>query len=63
MRGIDVKTPRCLADVAENEVGFTLEGVLHRFLDRDRRMLPFAKGQKTAIEQRMGTEEILVLKK
>jgi DNA modification methylase len=61
MRGMDVRTPKCLADIARIE-GFEIESVLRRSLDRDRRMMPFAKGL-TQIERRMGTEEVLVLKK
>jgi hypothetical protein len=62
MRGMDVRTPACLADIAEHEAGFGVEGVLRRSLDRDRRMMPYARGL-TQIEQRMGTEEVIVLKK
>ncbi|MGA9139360.1 MAG: DNA methyltransferase [Methanocella sp.] len=62
MRGLDVRTPYCLADIAEHDAGFDMAGILHRSLDRDRRMMPFSKGV-TQIEQRMGTEEVIVLKK
>ncbi|OPY27476.1 MAG: Modification methylase MjaII [Methanocella sp. PtaU1.Bin125] len=62
MRGLDVKTPQCLADIAQNEAGFEVAGALRRSLDRDRRMMPFATGA-TLIERRMGTEEVLILKK
>lgn len=62
MRGIDVKTPQCLADIAEHELGFHLEAIQSRALDRDRRMMPFGKGN-TLIEQRMATEEIIILRK
>ncbi|MGE5465381.1 MAG: DNA methyltransferase [Betaproteobacteria bacterium] len=62
MRGLDVRTPGCLADIAEHDAGFEVENVLRRSLDRDRRMMPFAKG-KTLIERRMATEEVIVLKK
>jgi hypothetical protein len=62
MRSLDVKTPYCLADIAEHDAGFEVAGIMHRSLDRDRRMMPFSKGT-TLIEQRMGTEEIIVLKK
>ncbi len=62
MRGMDVRTPGCLADIAEHDAGFEVENVLHRSLDRDRRMMPFAKG-RTLIERRMATEEVIVLKK
>jgi hypothetical protein len=62
MRGMDVRTPYCLADIAEKDIGFDLIGIRSRSLDRDRRMMPFAGG-KTQIEQRMGTEEVIILKK
>jgi DNA modification methylase len=62
MRGVDVKTPYCMADIAEKQIGFELKGIRHRSLDRDRRMMPFAGG-RTRIEQRMGTEEVIILKK
>ena len=62
MRGLDVKTPYCLADIAQHYPGFGLEGILQRSLDRDRRMMPFSKG-RTQIERRMGTEEVIVLRK
>jgi hypothetical protein len=62
MRGLDVQTPYCLADIAEHDAGFQVAGILQRSLDRDRRMMPFSKGA-TQIERRMGTEEVIVLKK
>ena len=62
MRGLDVKTPGCLADIAVRDAGFIVESVLRRSLDRDRRMMPFGKGG-TLIERRMATEEVIVLKK
>lgn len=62
MRGIDVKTPYCMADIAEGHIGFELTGIRPRSLDRDKRMMPFASG-RTRIEQRMGTEEAIILKK
>lgn len=62
MRGMDVRTPGCLADIAEHDAGFEVEAVLQRSLDRDRRMMPFGKG-KTLIERRMAKEEVIVLKK
>jgi hypothetical protein len=62
MRGMDVRTPGCLADIAEHDAGFEVEVILRRSLDRDRRMMPFAKGN-TLIERRMATEEVIVLKK
>jgi DNA modification methylase len=66
MRGMDVKTPFCLADIAEHDTGFRVEGVKSRTLDRDRRMLPFSRRKKdrnAQIEQRMSTEEIILLRK
>ncbi len=62
MRGLDVKTPYCLADIAEHDAGFEVAGILHRSLDRDRRMMPFSNGA-TLIERRMGTEEVIILRK
>lgn len=62
MRGIDVKTPYCLADIAEKYVGFDLMGIRRRSLDRDRRMMPFAGG-RTRIEHRIGVEEVIILTK
>ncbi len=62
MRGMDVKTPRCLADIAEHHAGFELAGIKSRALDRDRRMMPYAGG-RARIERRMGTEEVIILKK
>lgn len=66
MRGMDVKTPFCLADIAEHDVGFRVEGIKSRTLDRDRRMLPFSRRKKdrnAQIEQRISTEEIILLRK
>jgi len=62
MRGLDVKTPECLADIAVRDAGFAVEGVRQRRLDRDRRMMPFSKGG-TSIERRMATEAVIILKK
>jgi len=62
MRGIDVKTPYCLADIAVERIGFELWEIRHRSLDRDRRMMPFAGG-RTRIERRMETEQVIILKK
>lgn len=66
MRGLDVKTPYCLADIAEHDIGFDVMGIKSRTLDRDRRMLPFSKrkgDRNTQIEQRMSTEEVIILRK
>ena len=62
MRGLDVKTPYCLADIAKHDADFEVAGILHRSLDRDRRMMPFSNGA-TLIERRMGTEEVIILRK
>lgn len=62
MRGMDVRTPYCLADIAKHDAGFDVAGIMHRSLDRDRRMMPFSNGT-TQIEQRMGREEVILLKK
>ncbi len=61
MRGVDVKTPQCLGDIART-LGFQLEAIQSRELDRDRRMMPFGNGN-THIEQRMVAEEVIILKK
>ena len=66
MRGIDVKTPYCLADIAGHDIGFDLMGIKSRTLDRDKRMLPFSKKSKdrtTQIENRMATEEVILIQK
>lgn len=66
MRGFDVRTPYCIADIAEKDIGFEIIGVKSRILDRNRRMLPFSKKQNnrtTQIEQRMDTEEVILLRK
>lgn len=66
MRGLDVKTPYCLADIAENDTGFDVVGIKPRSLDRNRRMLPFSKkdsNRRTQIEQRMAVEEVILLRK
>ncbi|MCG0276723.1 MAG: site-specific DNA-methyltransferase [Thermosediminibacteraceae bacterium] len=66
MRGVDVKTPYCLADIAEKDVGFHVVDIKSRELDRNRRMLPVRNGvtnNKSVIEQRMHTEEVIILRK
>lgn len=65
MRGIDVKTPHCLANIAEHDVGFKFIGIKKREIDRDRRMLPVSGGlfKNIGIEKRMHTEEIILIKK
>ena len=63
MRGVNVQTHKCLADVASQR-GFEVVGIGRRALDRNRRMMParFGKSQ-TLIEQRMHEEYVLGLLK
>jgi DNA modification methylase len=60
MRGIDVETHQCLADVAAG-VGFDMVGVVERKLDRDKRMMPARFGAKggSGIEERMHHEYVI----
>ncbi|MGI0013596.1 MAG: DNA methyltransferase [Nitrososphaera sp.] len=62
MRGIDVQTHDCLADIAA-AVGFGVVGVVRRILDRNKRMMPARFGKKTdsMIEQRMHEEYVIGL--
>jgi DNA modification methylase len=64
MRGIDVQTHHCLAEIAR-ETGFSVAGVVQRSLDRNKRMMPARFGKKTdaMIEQRMHEEYIIGLLK
>ena len=64
MRGLDVQTHYCLADIAA-EAGFDVVGVAQRVLDRNKRMMPARFGKKTdsMIEQRMQEEYVLGLLK
>jgi DNA modification methylase len=64
MRGIDVQTHYCLADIAD-KVGFDVVGVVQRVLDRNKRMMPARFGKKTdsMIEQRMHEEYVIGLLK
>ncbi len=64
MRGIDVQTHYCLADIAAS-VGFEVVGVARRSLDRNKRMMPARFGKKTdsTIEQRMHEEYVIGLLK
>jgi hypothetical protein len=64
MRGINVQTHHCLADIAA-ELGFDVVGVVQRMLDRNKRMMPARFGQKTdsMIEQRMHEEYVIGLLK
>ena len=64
MRGMNVETHHCLADIAA-ELGFDVVGVVQRILDRNKRMMPARFGQKTdsMIEQRMHEEYVIGLLK
>lgn len=64
MRGIDVQTHYCLADIAA-VIGFDVVGVVKRILDRNKRMMPASFGKKTnsMIEQRMHEEYVIGLLK
>ena len=64
MRGIDVQTHHCLAEIAQ-ETGFSVVGVVQRSLDRNKRMMPARFGKKTdsMIEQRMHAEYVIGLLK
>lgn len=63
MRGINVETHLCLADIAA-EIGFRVVGIADRQLDRNRRMMP-ARFKKSAsmIEQRIHEEYVIGLLK
>lgn len=60
MRGLDVQTHECLADMG-GELGFAVVGVVQRTLDRNKRMMPARFGRKTdsMIEQRMHEEYVI----
>lgn len=62
MRGIDVETHSCLAEIAA-DVGFDVAGVVQRVLDRNKRMMParFGKKSDSMIEQRMHEEYVIGL--
>jgi DNA modification methylase len=64
MRGIDVQTHHCLAEIAQ-ETGFDVIGVVQRLLDRNKRLMPARFGKKTdsMIEQRMHEEYVIGLLK
>ncbi len=64
MRGFDVQTHLCLADISE-QVGFEVVNVARRVLDRNKRMMPARFGRKTdsMIEQRMHDEYVIGLLK
>lgn len=59
MRGIDVETHSCLADLAA-EAGFDVVGIAERKIDRDKRMMPTRFGAKNSmIEERMHSEYVI----
>jgi DNA modification methylase len=60
MRGMDVQTHSCLADIGAS-VGFEVVGISQRTLDRNKRMMPARFGKKTdsTIEQRMHEEYVI----
>ncbi|MBM3133981.1 MAG: site-specific DNA-methyltransferase [Chloroflexi bacterium] len=62
MRGMDVQTHYCLADIAAS-LGFEVIGIVQRTLDRNKRMMPARFGRKTdsMIEQRMHEEYVIGL--
>jgi hypothetical protein len=64
MRGLDIQTHTCLADIAST-LGFDVVGVVQRILDRNKRMMPARFGRKTdsMIEQRMHEEYVIGLLK
>jgi DNA modification methylase len=64
MRGINVQTHYCLADIAE-DVGFDVVGVARRILDRNKRMMParFGRQSESMIEQRIHEEYVIGLLK
>jgi DNA modification methylase len=64
MRGINVETHLCLAEIAA-KVGFDVVGIVQRVLDRNKRMMPARFGKKTdsMIEQRMHEEFVIGLLK
>ena len=64
MRGIDVQTHLCLADIAES-IGFDLVGIAERALDRNKRMMParFGGRRDSLIEKRMHEEYVIGLYK
>ncbi|MDX6269628.1 MAG: hypothetical protein QOD28_851 [Acidobacteriota bacterium] len=60
MRGIDVETHLCLADIAAS-TGFNIVNVVERKLDRNKRMMPARFGLKSGngIEERMHHEYVI----
>jgi DNA modification methylase len=62
MRGLDVQTHTCLAEIAAS-AGFDVVGIGRRTLDRNRRMLPVSRIRRTdsTIERRMHEEHVIGL--
>jgi len=62
MRGIDVQTHRCLAEIAAS-LGFDVVRIARRGLDRNRRMMParFSPDRDSPIEQRIHEEYVIGL--
>jgi hypothetical protein len=60
MRGIDVETHLCLADIAAS-IGFDIVNVVERKLDRNKRMMPARFGLRSGngIEERMRHEYVI----
>ena len=60
MRGLDVRTHDCLAEVAAS-VGWRIVGMASRRIARDKRMMPMRHGdsRSTQIEQRMSQERVI----
>jgi DNA modification methylase len=64
LRGIDTQTHTCLVEIGQN-IGFELEGIGVRQLDRDKRMMParWNKQKDTQIESRMHEEYVIAFLK
>ncbi|MFQ5853703.1 MAG: DNA methyltransferase [Candidatus Binatia bacterium] len=63
IRGVKVRTPFALAEIAEN-LGFKVVGVQERKLDRDKRLMPVSRdGNGKGIEARMHEEHVIGLVK
>jgi DNA modification methylase len=60
MRGLDTQTHICLGEIGHS-IGFELDGIARRSLDRDRRMMPArARGaRQSQIEERMHEEYVI----
>ena len=60
MRGLDVQTDKCLAEVCSC-LGWDVVGIAARRIDRDKRMMPMRRSAKaeSQIEQRMSVESVI----